>query len=656
MQKTRSRRALTVLIVRGIALIGLLCALGTGLAVESSTGAGAVVRTAGYGGGQMMTADPNGGYWTDSASGTVTPYGGAPSLGSPALSGLTLSKPIVGMASTPGGNGYWLVASDGGIFSYGNAAFHGSTGGIHLNRPIVGMASTPDGKGYWLVATDGGIFSFGDASFHGSTGAIQLNKAIVGMAATPDGQGYWLVASDGGIFSFGDAGYFGSTGALHLNQPIAGMAPTPDGKGYWLVAADGGIFTFGDAGYYGSTGGTGVTALGMVIDPANGGYFIVESNGSAVFFGPATTTTPPAPAITTTTTPPAPAITKTTTPPAPAVTTTTAPPPPPTSTTSTTTTTSTTRPTTTTTVTSTTPPATTLVQGAYVSGGTPSAMASFVSATETSPTLATAYLPGNAGWTGMDGTGGSLNWLLGPWEGSHYALSLGVPIVPTNSSGTAVATLATGATGAYNSYYVTLAQTLVSAGESNAYLRLGWEFDGTWMPWQATTASAEASYASYFQQIVTAMRSVPGAAFRFVWNPDAGAFTESGYSVAAAYPGNAYVDVIGLDAYDQTWATPQTPANAWTATTLPSLTAAQQFATSHGKPLAFTEWGLSIRSDGHGLGDDPYYINHMASWMETASNDVAFESYFDCNAGGVNSFITGGSFPNSLAAFSADLG
>ena len=221
MQKTRSRRALTVLIVRGIALIGLLCALGTGLAVESSTGAGAVVRTAGYGGGQMMTADPNGGYWTDSASGTVTPYGGAPSLGSPALSGLTLSKPIVGMASTPGGNGYWLVASDGGIFSYGNAAFHGSTGGIHLNRPIVGMASTPDGKGYWLVATDGGIFSFGDASFHGSTGAIQLNKAIVGMAATPDGQGYWLVASDGGIFSFGDA----ATSARRA--PFTSISPSP---------------------------------------------------------------------------------------------------------------------------------------------------------------------------------------------------------------------------------------------------------------------------------------------------------------------------------------------------------------------------------------------------------------------------------------------
>ena len=81
--------------------------------------------------------------------------------------------------------------------------------------------------------------------------------------------------------------------------------------------------------------------------------------------------------------------------------------------------------------------------------------------------------------------------------------------------------------------------------------------------WAATTPSAEASFAAYFQQIVTAMRSVPGEQFRFVWNPDAGAFTQSGYSVAAAYPGNAYVDVIGLDAYDQSWAMPQTPTNAW---------------------------------------------------------------------------------------------
>ena len=76
------------------------------------------------------------------------------------------------------------------------------------------MAATADGRGYWLVASDGGIFSFGDAAFFGSTGALSLNKAIVGMAATADGKGYRLAAGDGGIFSFGDAAYDGSASGL----------------------------------------------------------------------------------------------------------------------------------------------------------------------------------------------------------------------------------------------------------------------------------------------------------------------------------------------------------------------------------------------------------------------------------------------------------
>ena len=121
-------------------------------------------------------------------------------------------------------SGYWLDASDGGIFSYGNLPFCGSTGGVALNRPVVGMAGTPDAGGYWLVASDGGIFSFGDAGFYGSTGNVALNKPIVGMAPTPDGHGYWLVASDGGIFSYGDAGFHGSTGGTALNRPVVGVA------------------------------------------------------------------------------------------------------------------------------------------------------------------------------------------------------------------------------------------------------------------------------------------------------------------------------------------------------------------------------------------------------------------------------------------------
>ena len=541
-----------------------------------------------------MAADPTGGYWTVTPAGAVTPHGSAPALGSPALSNLQLVKPIVGMTATTDGQGYWLVASDGGIFSYGDATFYGSTGAIRLNKPIVGMAATNDGKGYWLVASDGGIFSYGDATFYGSTGSIVLNKPVVGMAATTDGNGYWLVASDGGIFSYGDATFYGSTGSIRLNLPIVGMAPATDGQGYWLVGLDGGVFTFGDCAFYGSTAGWDMYADGMIINPATPGYTVVTANGASNTFGPGLNPSAQS--------------------------------------------------------------AGGLRQGAYDSTPTPSGMAAFAQQTGTSPTVAGAYLPGNSGWAGMDGTGGSINYLLAPYRGGGYTLSLGVPIIPTNSSGAPVGTLSQGATGAFNSYYVTLAQTLVADGQSNAYLRLGWEFDGSWMPWAATSASSEASFASYFQQIVTTMRSVSGEQFRFVWNPDAGAFTQSGYSVAAAYPGNAYVDVIGLDAYDQSWAIPQTPANAWASTTLPTLTAAQRFASSNGKPLAFGEWGLAIRSDGHGLGDDPYFVNQMLAWMENSANNVIYESYFDADSGGVNSLITGGSFPSSLAAFSADLG
>jgi hypothetical protein len=125
-------------------------------------------------------------------------------------------------------------------------------GGKPLNQPVEAVAPTPGGRGYWEVASDGGIFAFGDAGFHGSMGGHQLNAAIVGMAATPDGGGYWEVASDGGIFSFGDAAFWGSTGNLSLYRPIVGMAATPSGHGYWLVGSDGGLFSFGSAPFHGS--------------------------------------------------------------------------------------------------------------------------------------------------------------------------------------------------------------------------------------------------------------------------------------------------------------------------------------------------------------------------------------------------------------------
>ena len=120
--------------------------------------------------------------------------------------------------------------TDQGVFAAGDAAFHGSMRGQPLAHPIVGMAADATGDGYWLVASDGGVFTFGGTRFFGSTGTIALASPDRRRGApTPTGRGYWLVASDGGVFSFGDARFLGSMGDVTLDEPIVGDRRDPDG-------------------------------------------------------------------------------------------------------------------------------------------------------------------------------------------------------------------------------------------------------------------------------------------------------------------------------------------------------------------------------------------------------------------------------------------
>ncbi len=197
-----------------------------------------------------MATNPTGsGYWEAASDGGVFTFGGATFHGS--MGGRLLNWPIVGMAATAARGGDGLVAADGRVFSAGAAGFHGTLVGRHRDPPMVGMAADRASGGYWLVAADGGIFSF-DAPFYGSTGGTRLNAPVVAMEAATDGSGYRLVAADGGVFSYRLA-FEGSEGSVHLDQPVVGvtaLGPTA----YWMVARDGGIFTFGGAGFFGSEG------------------------------------------------------------------------------------------------------------------------------------------------------------------------------------------------------------------------------------------------------------------------------------------------------------------------------------------------------------------------------------------------------------------
>ena len=240
-----------------------------------------------------IAATPTGrGYWLAAADGGVFSFGDAQFYGS--AGGVTLNKPVVGIAATPSGHGYWLVAADGGVFAYGDAKFYGSAASLHLQQPVVGIAAHPSGKGYWLVAADGGVFTYGEpgVDFFGSAANLHLQKPVVGIAAAPSGRGYWLVAADGGVFAYGDpgaAGFYGSAATLQLQKPIVGMAAPPSGKGYWLVAADGGVFAYGAAGFFGSLGSTppGVPIVGMASTPGGAGYWLAGGAESVTRFGDA---------------------------------------------------------------------------------------------------------------------------------------------------------------------------------------------------------------------------------------------------------------------------------------------------------------------------------------------------------------------------------
>ena len=229
------------------------------------------------------------GYRMVAADGGIFTFGERSFRGS--TGDMTLNKPIVGGATNPATvDGYWIVASDGGVFSFGDVGFYGSLANTALDSPVAEIEPTPSGQGYWMVTAKGKVYPFGDAVFYGDATALNLNQPIVGMTTTSSGQGYWLLGADGGIFSHGDAQFFGSTGNMTLNAPVVDIAGVPGDDGYFLVAGDGGVFTFGSAEFKGSTGDMRLNqpVNSMLVTPDGEGYWLAASDGGVFTFGNAT--------------------------------------------------------------------------------------------------------------------------------------------------------------------------------------------------------------------------------------------------------------------------------------------------------------------------------------------------------------------------------
>ena len=235
-------------------------------------------------------------------------------------------------------------------------------------------------------------------------------------------------------------------------------------------------------------------------------------------------------------------------------------------------------------------------------------------------------------------------WSMNCWRAAGItSITYSLPMLPEDGS----ATLAQGAAGEFDAIFRNVASTLVAKGYSNAVIRIGWEFNGEWYAWAASKDPA--SWIAYWRRIVTVMRSVSGAKFKFDWCPGNG---WSAFLAQDAYPGDAYVDIIGLDVYNQSWnPNATTPELRWhdQVHQRHGLKWHAEFAAAHGKPLSFPEWGTGTRADGHGSGDDPLFIDQMSEWI--VSHDVAYHDYWDYDHPHFSGRISDNGQPKSAAAF-----
>lgn len=239
--------------------------------------------------------------------------------------------------------------------------------------------------------------------------------------------------------------------------------------------------------------------------------------------------------------------------------------------------------------------------------------------------------------------------------GAGAPVVYGVAMVTEDDGGS----LAEGARGAYDDVFRSLGRTLVAGGQGRAWLRLGFEFNGGWFPW--TAGDDPEAFAAYHRRIVDVLRDVPGADFSFVWNPTIGL---ERFPAEQAWPGGEYVDAIGLDLYDVSYAegTYPVPEDASPQEADRRRRAAWEeyrtmdhgldwwvgYADDQDRPLALPEWGL-VEPDRNGGGDNPYFVEQVHAWAQ--EQDLAFESYFDAAGLLGDHRLRGGRFPRAAETY-----
>lgn len=243
------------------------------------------------------------------------------------------------------------------------------------------------------------------------------------------------------------------------------------------------------------------------------------------------------------------------------------------------------------------------------------------------------------------------NWSSSTWAAYGQATPVfSIPLTVWSN------TLAEVAAGVADTYFQNVGNYMISKGFGSITLRPGWEYNIGAFPWAAVGKAAD--YVAAFRHFVDVFRALAGANFKFDW------CSVCGYGQLDAetcYPGDSYVDIIGIDVYNQTWISNPTPATRWNDILTNGgrgLDWHKAFAAAHGKLVSFPEWGTGTREDGHGGGDDPLYMSNMIAWINDAitAQTLAYHGYWDYPAHDFDGEISDGGQPNSELVFLAEYG
>jgi hypothetical protein len=256
--------------------------------------------------------------------------------------------------------------------------------------------------------------------------------------------------------------------------------------------------------------------------------------------------------------------------------------------------------------------------GVYVSGSDP-ALAQRFAQWRGRPIDVAVFWPNRDTWADLTDAP-----VYDAWSGVAATWVMGMPMWPEGLGGSTQAC----ATGAYDANWRDIATALKATGHADrTIIRLAWEFNGTWYQWSGFDAP---SWISCWRRIVTAAESV-APELRWDWNVNAGWTALTG-DASYLWPGDAYVDYVGVDSYDQ-WPT-AVDENTWFYDQYlgdARLKDWLDFAIAHGKKLSVPEWGVSLTNADFGVPrlDNAFYVRKMFEFFAANAEHIAYESYFN---------------------------